>query len=403
MIAPFDSAQLLLGDATDASLFADDFFQLTVTSPPYNVGLEYGSAVDDAGSYEAYLEFSRQWLANCYRWTAPRGRLCLNIPLDKNSGGKQAVTADLTNIAREVGWRYHATIIWNEGNISRRTAWGSWLRPSAPHVIAPVETIVVLYKQEWNRPHLGDDEVTIERSEFMEWTSGVWTHDEASEEPPARGEPLIAPSTLLDWAMSFEGAAPISVDELQDSFAELLTRPRGPGLEGLTSEQAREWASQVWTFGGESAKRIGHPAPFPIELPRRCIRLFSYQSDRVLDPFAGSGTTLIAALREGREAWGIELDRGVSKSSPLPDSRRQEPAVIDQTEFTKTFFKSWPNHEFDSYDAEEALRHTFRAITGERFRDPGRKMRDLVAEEFLIRREEGNQVKFQYRQPEQPT
>ncbi len=304
----FDSSHLVLGDATDMSLFDADVFQLTVTSPPYNVGLAYGEDVDDGGSYEEYLAFSRKWLANCFRWTAPRGRLCMNIPLDKNSGGKQAVTADLTNIAREVGWKYHATVIWNEGNISRRTAWGSWMRPSAPHVIAPVETIVVLYKQQWNRPHLGDDRVTIEREEFMEWTSGVWTRAEEAPSPKALDDAEIAPSLLLDWAMSFSGSSPLRVSELRESLAELLTRPRGPGLAGLPPNEAREWASQVWAFGGESAKRIGHPAPFPIELPRRCIRLFSYRGDKVFDPFAGSGTTLVSALREGRGAWGVELD-----------------------------------------------------------------------------------------------
>ncbi|MYB21218.1 MAG: site-specific DNA-methyltransferase [Chloroflexi bacterium] len=308
MSARFDPQQLRLGDATDASLFPDDFFQLTVTSPPYNVGLSYGEDVDDAGSYEQYLDFSRRWLANVYRWSDSSGRLCMNIPLDKNSGGKQAVTADLTNIARDVGWQYHATIIWNEGNISRRTAWGSWMRPSAPHVIAPVETIVVLYKQQWNRPHLGDERVTIERDEFMEWTSGVWTAPEEGSPSESADDAIIAPSLLMDWAMSFGGASPVKVSELRHSFAELLTRPRGPGLEGLPSDEAREWASQVWTFGGESAKRIGHPAPFPIELPRRCIRLFSYQGDRVFDPFTGSGSTLVAASRDEREAYGSEID-----------------------------------------------------------------------------------------------
>jgi site-specific DNA-methyltransferase (adenine-specific) len=70
----------------------------------------------------------------------------LNVPLDKNKGGQRSICADFTEIAKEVGRNYHSTIIWNEGNISRRTARGSRLSASAPYVIAPVEVILVLYK-----------------------------------------------------------------------------------------------------------------------------------------------------------------------------------------------------------------------------------------------------------------
>ena len=70
-----------------------------------------------------------------------------------------------------------------------------------------------------------------------------------------------------------------------------------------------EWTNGVWAFSGESKKRIGHPAPFPIELPKRCIRLFSYKDDLILDPFVGSGTTLISALQEGRKAIGVDIDK----------------------------------------------------------------------------------------------
>ena len=69
------------------------------------------------------------------------------------------------------------------------------------------------------------------------------------------------------------------------------------------------WTNGVWTFSGESKKRIGHPAPFPIELPMRCIKLFSFVDDVVLDPFMGSGTTLIAAALNNRYAIGIEVDK----------------------------------------------------------------------------------------------
>jgi site-specific DNA-methyltransferase (adenine-specific) len=65
----------------------------------------------------------------------------------------------------------------------------------------------------------------------------------------------------------------------------------------------------LWSFNGESKKRVGHPAPFPIELPRRCIKLFSYVDDLVLDPFSGSGTTLFAAVTNKRRGVGIDVDR----------------------------------------------------------------------------------------------
>nr|MCU0480668.1 site-specific DNA-methyltransferase [Anaerolineae bacterium] len=67
------------------------------------------------------------------------------------------------------------------------------------------------------------------------------------------------------------------------------------------------WTNGVWTFNGESKKRVGHPAPFPRELPRRCIKLFSFVGDTILDPFVGSGTTLIEAHDNKREGIGFDI------------------------------------------------------------------------------------------------
>jgi len=192
-------------------------------------------------------------LEKCYQLAKPDGRLCLNIPLDKNKGGQQSVYADVVSIAKKIGWRYHTTIIWNEQNISRRTAWGSWLSASAPFVIAPVEVILVMFKETWRKRKRGVSDIT--RDEFIEWTNGVWT------------------------------------------------------------------------FNGEQRSRIGHPAPFPIELPKRCIKLFSFVGDVVLDPFVGSGTTLLACYQLRRVGIGVDISRAYCE---LAIKRLR--ALIDQKE-----------------------------------------------------------------------
>lgn len=119
-----DKAKILLADTLTTRLVSDNSIDLIVTSPPYNLDICYKSC-DDAQPYDTYLEFTQKWLRRCLKWLKPDGRMCLNIPLDKNKGGHQSVGADITEIAKKVGFKYHSTIIWNEGNISKSSAWGS--------------------------------------------------------------------------------------------------------------------------------------------------------------------------------------------------------------------------------------------------------------------------------------
>jgi site-specific DNA-methyltransferase (adenine-specific) len=230
-----DSIRIYNADFLRTDCVKEGTIDLIVTSPPYNVGIKYNSH-DDKMTYEHYLSFTGEWLTKCYRLIKEDGRFCLNIPLDKNKGGQQSICADITTIAKQVGWKYHSTVIWNEQNISRRTAWGSWLSASAPYVIAPVEVIVIFYKDQWKKIS-GSRKSDISKEEFVGWTNGVWN------------------------------------------------------------------------FTGESKKRVGHPAPFPVELPRRCIKLFSFVGDTILDPFLGSGSTLIACVLTDRKGIGIEIDK----------------------------------------------------------------------------------------------
>jgi site-specific DNA-methyltransferase (adenine-specific) len=249
-----DSIRIYNDDLLTTKHIPSESIDLIVTSPPYSVDIKYGK-YNDGIPYPAYLKFSEKWLKRCLGLAKNDGRLCLNIPLDKNKGGQQSVYADVLSIAKKVGWKYHTTIIWNEQNISRRTAWGSWLSASAPFIISPVEVIVVMYKSSWKKKS-GSKVSDMSREEFIEWTNGVWSHG-----------------------------------------------------DGETSANQDEPSSMIWSFNGESKKRVGHPAPFPVELPTRCVKMFSFVDDVVLDPFMGSGSTLVACKQCKRKGIGIEIDR----------------------------------------------------------------------------------------------
>jgi DNA modification methylase len=76
----------------------------------------------------------------------------------------------------------------------------------------------------------------------------------------------------------------------------------------ITREDFLEWTKSVWTFPAVSARKVGHPAPFPEELPHRLIQLFTFKGDNILDPFVGSGTTCLAAYKDGRNYIGYDLN-----------------------------------------------------------------------------------------------
>jgi site-specific DNA-methyltransferase (adenine-specific) len=88
---------------------------------------------------------------------------------------------------------------------------------------------------------------------------------------------------------------------------ESFTRRRNGKQNTITKDQFLEWTKSVWTFPAVSAKSIGHPAPFPEELPHRLIQLYSFKGDVILDPFCGSGTTCLAALKNDRYYIGYDI------------------------------------------------------------------------------------------------
>jgi len=92
-------------------------------------------------------------------------------------------------------------------------------------------------------------------------------------------------------------------------------RERNDKENSITKDQFIEWTKSIWTMNPESAKKVGHPAPFPEELPFRLIQLYSFIDDIILDPFMGSGTTAVSALKSDRKFIGYDTDKKYIKTA----------------------------------------------------------------------------------------
>ena len=118
-----------------------------------------------------------------------------------------------------------------------------------------------------------------------------------------------SPSTA--WGSWLSASNPVlrDVHEYILVFSKIgFRRPKGDRENTIRKEDFLEWPKSVWAFPAVQASKIGHPAPFPLELPHRCIQLYTYKGDVVLDPFAGSGTTCLAAQQDGRIYVGYEIN-----------------------------------------------------------------------------------------------
>ncbi len=236
-------------DARDMAKVAANSVALVVTSPPYFAGKEYEESLGVNGvpsTYFEYLELLRDVFSECKRVLEPGGRIAVNVA---NLGRRpyRSLAGDVADILQELGLLLRGEIVWWKGRAAGGScAWGTFQRPSNPVLRDVTERIVIASKGRFDRAI-------------------------RPEERAARGLP---------------SAATISRDEF---------------LEATTD---------LWEMPPESATRVGHPAPFPVELPLRLIELFTYEEDVVLDPFLGAGTTAVAAVRSGRHYIGFETDAG---------------------------------------------------------------------------------------------
>ncbi|HKF92213.1 MAG TPA: site-specific DNA-methyltransferase [Acidimicrobiia bacterium] len=239
---------IVCGDARDMQAVDDCSVALVVTSPPYFAGKEYEAALGEGhvpGSYLEYLAMLRDVFAECRRVLEPGGRIAVNVA---NLGRKpyRSLAGDVVQILQDdLALLLRGEIIWQKARgATGSIAVGSYLSAANPVLRDVTERVVVASKGRFDR--------AVSRAEREQ-----------------RGLP-------------FENT--ISKEEF---FASTL---------------------DVWEIRPEHARRVGHPAPFPVELPERLIQLYTYRGDVVLDPFLGSGSTAVAAVRADRRYVGYDTD-----------------------------------------------------------------------------------------------
>lgn len=236
------------GDARQMDGIVDGSVALVVTSPPYFAGKQYEEELEREGvpaTYLEYLDLLRDVFAECVRKLEPGGRIAVNVA---NLGRKpyRSLSADVIQILeRDLGLLLRGELIWQKGEgASGSCAWGSFRSASNPVLRDITERVIVASKGRFDRA----------RSVKQRAAAGL------------------------------------------------------PHENTLMTEDFMALTLDVWSIPPESARRVGHPAPFPVELPEQLIRLYTFADDLIVDPFMGSGSALVAAAKLGRRFAGYDLD-----------------------------------------------------------------------------------------------
>jgi site-specific DNA-methyltransferase (adenine-specific) len=218
---------------------------LVITSPPYNVGIEYSEHFDKM-KQEQYIELLHNVFIGCHRVMRHGARLAVVVPFGVGRNPWQPLSLFVAQYIQKAGFTLRGQIVWDKGSSGNRTSWGSFRSPSDPSLRDTTECIIVAHKTQ----------------------SGA--------------------------------QVPANVMRRDDKG------PHSPWLE--SSDYFMELAQDHWTVAPESAQRIGHPAPFSVKLVKRLVHFYGWPGCTLLDPFGGSGTVGVAAAQLDCKAHVVDID-----------------------------------------------------------------------------------------------